>query len=69
MHLSKTARGRICVLILCLFSFSLLPACGSSAVETPSDIPAAPQEASKASYQAIVGNNKAAPKPGAAKKK
>jgi hypothetical protein len=63
MRRPRAARGRIRVLISFLVLASPLAGCGSQATETPSEIPDAPKESSKASYEAFF--KKAAPKPAA----
>jgi hypothetical protein len=62
MRLFQTARGRFCVLISFIALAPLLEGCGSPAVETPAEIPPAPIESSKASFEALSGK-KATPKP------
>jgi hypothetical protein len=62
MRRPRTARGRIRVLISFLVLAPLVAGCGSQTAETPAEIPPAPQEAAKASFQAFSGQ-KAAPKP------
>ena len=67
MYPPRTIRARTRALILCLLPIPLMPGCGSPATETPAEIPAAPQEAAKASFQALSGAKKATPKPAAPK--
>jgi hypothetical protein len=73
MRRSWAERGRIWVLLAGFVAAPLLPGCGGggtqTAVSTPEEIPEAPKEASKASYQALSGGmaKKAAPAPGAPK--
>jgi hypothetical protein len=57
------ARGRFRTLIWSFVLSPLLAGCGSQATETPAEIPAAPKESSKASYEAFF--KKEAPKPAA----
>lgn len=57
-------RVKVQVLVAGLLAAPMLSGCGDSpAVETPKEIPPAPQESSKASFEALRGQSKtAAPK-------
>jgi hypothetical protein len=63
MRQPRAARRRFLTLILSFPLAPLLAGCGSQATETPAEIPEAPKDASKASYEAFF--KKAAPKPAA----
>jgi hypothetical protein len=63
MRRPRSVRRRFLTLISSFVLAPLLAGCGSQATETPAEIPAAPKESAKASYEAFF--KKEAPKPAA----
>ena len=61
MFRPRTARGRFFVLFSLLILVPPIAGCGSPASETPAEIPAAPKESSKASYEAFFKKTPAKP--------